>query len=84
MYLSIHYAHKRKVDIFLSLLMSLTLWFWPSFCLVFHFDLHIKCFVLSLCSIIVSGRLQVTLDVANKQFIALEYKYHCGISTVHW
>lgn len=56
------------------LLMPLTVRVWHSLSLVFQFNLNIKCFVLSLHSIIVSGRLQVT-DVANKQFIALEYKY---------
>lgn len=54
-----------------------------SLALVFQFDLNIKRFVLSLHSITVSGRRQVTLSAINKQFIALEYKYHCGISTVH-
>lgn len=39
---------------------------WHYLLLVFQFNLNIKCFVLSLHSIIVSGRLQVT-DVANKQ-----------------
>lgn len=54
--------------------MPLTVRAWHPLPLVFQFNLNIKCFVLSLHSIIVSGRLQVT-DVANKQFIALEYKY---------
>lgn len=58
----------------LYLLMPLTVQVWHSLSLVFQFNLNIKCFVLSLHSIIVPGRLQVT-DVANKQFIALEYKY---------
>lgn len=48
--------------------------FWRCLSLVFQFNLNIKCFVLSRHSIIVPGRLRVT-DVANKQFIALEYKY---------
>lgn len=56
------------------LLMPLTVQVWHSLSLVSQFNLNIKCFVLSLYAIIVSGRLQVT-DVANKQFIALEYKY---------